>query len=100
MVLLRQTSRQIETSCNEKLAKTRGKVGGRSGVDVGLSSPFCVGFKFTDDVEGEVVGTLEDPEGFLLQSFKTVERLMYNKTIIITRMRHHCIVPPVPSKMP
>ena len=35
---------EIETSCNVKLATTGGKIGGRSGVDIGLSSPFCVGF--------------------------------------------------------
>ena len=62
---------EIETSCNEKLARTRGKVGGRSSVDVGLSSPFCVGFEFIDNVEGEGVGALEGSEGILLQSFKT-----------------------------
>ena len=28
---------EIETVCNEKLARTRGKVGGRSSADVGLS---------------------------------------------------------------
>ena len=91
---------EIEKSCNVKLARTMGKVGGRSGVDVGSSSPFCVGFEFIYDVEREGIDALEDPEGFLLQSFKTVERLMYNKTIIIARMMHHCIVPPIPPKMP
>ena len=58
---------------NVKLARTRGKVGGHSGVDLGLSISFCVGFEFIDDVEREGVGALEDPEGFLLQSFKTLE---------------------------
>ena len=37
LVLLRQTSCEIETLCNEKLARTRGKVGGCSSADVGLS---------------------------------------------------------------
>ena len=82
-----------------KVARTRGKVSGRSGGDIGLSSLFCVGFESIDDVEREVVGALEDPEGFLLQSFNSVKRLMYNKTII-TRIRHHCLVPPIPPKMP
>ena len=81
---------EIETLCNVKLAKTRGNIGGGSSVDVGLSSSFCVGFEFIYDVEREVVGALEDPEGFLLQSFKTVERLMHNKTII-TRKRHYLL---------
>ena len=44
LVLLGQTCCEIETSCNVKLATTGGKIGGRSGVDIGLSSPFCVGF--------------------------------------------------------
>ena len=83
-----------------KLARIRDKVGGRSDVDVGFCSPFCVEFEFIDDVKREGASVLEDPEGFLLQSFKTAERLMYNKTIIIARMRHHCIVPPIPPKMP
>ena len=100
LVLQRQTSYEVETSCNVKLAKTRGKVGGRSGVEVGLSSLFCLGFEFIDDVVREVVGALGDPEGFLSQNFKTVERLMYNKTIVITSLRHHCIVPLIPPKMP
>ena len=83
-----------------KLARNRGKVDGGSSVDVGLPSLFCVGFEFIDDVEREGVGALEDPEGFFLQSLKTVERLMSSKTMIIARMRHHCIVPPIPPKMP
>ena len=53
-----------------KVARTRGKVSGRSGGDIGLSSLFCVGFESADDVEREVVGVLEDPEGFLSTEFQ------------------------------
>ena len=35
-----------------------------------------------------------------LQSLKSAERLMYNNTNIIAKMRDHCIVPPIPPKMP
>ena len=84
---------EIVTSCSEKLTRTRGKVGGRSGADVGLSAPFCVGFEFTSDVEGEGVGALEGLEDFLRQNFKTVEQLMYNNTSIITRMMPVPVLP-------
>ena len=90
-----------ERSCNEKLARTRGKVGGgRSGVDRGLFTSFCAWFRSIDNVEGERVGALGGPEVFRRKSFRTVERLMYNNTSSITRMRHHCIVPPIPPRMP
>ena len=55
-----------ERSCNEKLARTRGKVGGgRSGVDRGLFTSFCAWFGSIDNVEGERVGALGGPEVFL-----------------------------------
>ena len=54
-----------------KLATTRGRVGGRSGVDVGLFSPFCVGFEFIDDIEREGVGALKTLKAF----FYKVSRL-------------------------
>ena len=57
-------------------------------------------FTSIDNVEGEGVSALEGPEVFRQQSFKIVERLMYNNTSSITTMRHHRIVPPVLPKMP
>ena len=92
---------KIERSYNDKLARTRDKVGGGcSGVDRGLFTCVYAGFGSTDNVEEEGVSALESPEVFCRESFKTVERLMYNNTSSITRMRHHCIVPPIPPKMP
>ena len=43
-----------------------------------------------------VVGVLEDPDRFSSTEF---QQLMYNKNSIIAKMRHHCIVPPIPSRM-
>ena len=81
---------EIERSCNEKLARIRGKVGGgRSGADIGLFTSFCGRFESVVNVEGEGVGALEGPEDFRRQCFKTMERLMYNKTSSISRMRLH-----------
>ena len=68
-----------------KLARTRDKVGSLSGVAFGLSSLFWVGSKSVDGVGRGAVGVLGGPEGFLLQSFKGVERLMHNKTNITAR---------------
>ena len=61
---------------------------------------FGVGSESVDGVEGGVVSAFNKPEGFLLQSFKIVERVMYNNANIIAKMRHNCFVPPIPSKMP
>ena len=83
-----------------KLARTRGKVGGRSNVDLGLSCLFCIGSGFVDGVARGAFSALKDPEGFPLHNFKNAERLMYNKTNIIARMRHHCIVLSISPKMP
>ena len=84
-----------------KLTRSRGKVGGgHSGADIGFFTSFCAGFESTDNVEREGVVALEAPEDFHRQIFKTTERLMYNKTSNITRMRQHCIVLPIPPKMP
>ena len=60
-----------------KLAKTRGKVGGRSGVDVGLTSLLHVGSEFVNSAGRGVVGMLEGPEGFLLQSFNVQQNQYY-----------------------
>ena len=92
---------EMKRSCNVKLTRSRGKVGGgHSGAEIGLFTSFCAGFESTDNVEGEDVVALEGAEDFRRQSFKTVERLMYNKISSITRMRQHCIVLPIPPKMP
>ena len=83
-----------------KLAKTRGKEGGYSGLDVGLTSLFGVGSEPVDGVGRGVFGVFNSPEGFLLQRFKIVERLTCNNTNIIAKMRHHFILLPIPLKMP
>ena len=56
--------------------KYQSKVGGRSGVDVGLSSLFFVGPESVNGVERGIVGALEDPESLLLESFKIAEQLI------------------------
>ena len=61
---------------------------------------FGVGSESVDGVGKGVVGAFSSPEGFLLQSFKIAEGLMYNNATIIAKLRHHCIVPPIPPKMP
>ena len=91
LVLLRQTSlaRWTETSFDVKLARA-----------TGWSSLFRIESESVDVVGRGVVGTLKDPEGFLLLSFNSVEWLVYNKTNIIAKIWHHCIVSPIPPKMP
>ena len=60
----------------------------------GLTSLFGIGTESVDGVGGG--GVFNCREGLFLQSLKSVERLMYKNTNIIAKMRHHCIVPPVP----
>ena len=83
-----------------KLARTRGKEGVCSGVDVGLTSLIGVGSEPVDGVGRGVFGAFNNSEGFLLQSCKIVERLTCNNTNIVAKTRHHCIVLPIPLKMP
>ena len=92
---------EVQRSCNEKLGRTRSKVsGGCSVVDRGLFNLICAGFGSIGNEKGEGFSALEGLEVFLRQSLRTVERVMYNNTSSITRMRHHCIVPPIPPKIP
>ena len=92
---------EIERSCNEKLARTRDEVGGGcSSADQGLFTSSGAGFGSIYNVDVEGVSALEGPEVFRRQSFKTVEQLMYNNASSITRMRQHCMVPPISPKMP
>ena len=74
---------EAETSFSVKLVKTKGKVVGCSALDVGLTSLFGIGSKSVDGVGRGIVGTFNRPEDFLLQSFKTVERSMYNNTLFV-----------------
>ena len=73
---------------------------GFSAVDVGLTSLFVIGSESVGGVGRGVVGAFNSAQGCLLQSFKSVEQLMYHNTNIIAKMRHHCIVPPIPPKIP
>ena len=82
-----------------KLARTRGKEGGYSDLDVGLTSLFGVGSEPVDGVGRGVFGVFNSPEGFLLQKFKIVKRLTCSNTIIIAKMRHHFILLPIPLKI-
>ena len=66
---------EAERSC-VKLASTRGKVGSCLCLHIGLSSLFCVRSESVVGIGRGAVGALEDPEDFLLQSFKIMERLM------------------------
>ena len=56
-----------------KLARTRGKLGGSSLVDAGLTGLFRVRSEFVDGVGRGVVGAFESPEDIRLQSFSSVE---------------------------
>ena len=69
-------------------------------MDRGLFTLVCAGFGSIGNDEEEGVSALKGLEVFRQQSLRTVEQLMYNNTSSITRMRHHCIVSPIPSKMP
>ena len=60
---------------------------------------FGTGSDSVDGVGRGGVGVFNPREGFL-QCLKSVERLMYNNTNILAKMRHHCIVPPIPPKTP
>ena len=91
---------EAETSCSVKLAKTKGRVVVFSTVGGGLTSLFGIRSESVDGVERGGVGVFNRGEGLFLQSLKSVERLMYNNTNIIAKMRHHCIVPPILPKMP
>ena len=73
---------------------------GCSTVGGGLTSLFSIGSESVDGVGRGGVGVFNHREGSFLQSLKSVERLMYNNTNIIAKMRHHCIVRPIPPKMP
>ena len=55
------------------LKRTKGKLLGCPGVDVGLSRLFHAGSESTDGFGRGYVGAFGKPEGFLLQSFKIVE---------------------------
>ena len=91
---------EAETSCSVKLAKTKGKVVGCLTAGGGLTGVFGIGSDSVDDVGRGGVGVFNPREGLLLQSLKNVEWLMYNNTNIFAKMRHHCMVPPIPPKMP
>ena len=91
---------EAETSCSVKLVKTKGKVVGCTTVSRGLTSLFCIGSESVDGVGRGGVGVFNPREVLFLRSLKSVERLMYNNTNIIAKMRHHCIVPPILPKMP
>ena len=78
---------EAEGSCRVKLASTKGKTRGCSGMDAEFSDLTCVwgGCELVDDVEEEVVvdvrGLVDgvvawsvDFEIFLIQSFRSVER--------------------------
>ena len=90
---------ETETSCSVALERTKGKILGCSDVVVGLTRLFRVGSESTDGLGRGYVGDFGNLEGFLPQNFKIVEWLMYNKTNIIAKMRHHCVVPSIPPKM-
>ena len=61
---------------------------------------FSIGSESVDGVGRGGVGVFNRREVSFLKSLKSVERLMYNNTNIIAKMRHHCIVPLIPPKMP
>ena len=65
-----------------------------------MTGLFGIGFESVDGVGRAGVGVFIRREGLFLRSLKSVERLMYNNTNIIAKMRHHCIVPPILPKMP
>ena len=73
---------------------------GCSAVVGGLTSLFGVGSESVDGVGRGGVGMFNCCEGLFPQSLKSLERLMYNNTNIIAKMRQHCIVPPILPKMP
>ena len=91
---------EAEISCSVKLAKTKGKVVGCLTISGGLTSLFDIGSESVDGAGRGDVGVFNRLESLFLQSLKSVERLMYNNTNIIAKMRFHCIAPPISPKMP
>ena len=102
---------EAEASCRRKLASSKGRTLGCSGVGVGLSKPFCGKCEFVNDVGGEAAVDVRELINELLVwsaefgvfrwlNFKSVGWLMQTRTNIISKMMHHWIFPPILPKKP